>query len=133
MVSVVMLSVILLIVISLSAISPSVEKLSVISLSAIMMSVVVDYHYDECWYAECLYTEFHCAEYFMQSVLILGVMAPLQYLRLNFEKITIQNKYSKISRGKEIRAQCYKTLYCGKLLPFHGNTIILCYKAILPW
>ena len=23
--------------------------------------------------------------------------------------------------------------YCGKLPPFHGNTIILCYKAILPW
>jgi hypothetical protein len=30
-------------------------------------------------------------------------------------------------------AQCYKTLYRGKLPPFHGNTIILCYIAILPW
>ncbi len=29
--------------------------------------------------------------------------------------------------------QCYKTFYRGNLLPFHGNTIILCYKAILPW
>jgi hypothetical protein len=77
-------SVILLSVISLTAISLSVEKLSVILLSAIMMPVDVDYHYDECWYAECLYTQFHCAEYFMQSVLILGVVAPLQYLRLNF-------------------------------------------------
>ncbi len=26
-----------------------------------------------------------------------------------------------------------KTFYRGNLLPFHGNTIILCYKAILPW
>ena len=32
-----------------------------------------------------------------------------------------------------IWAQCNKTLYRSKLLPFHGNTIILCYKAILPW
>ncbi len=31
------------------------------------------------------------------------------------------------------RGQCYKTFYCSNLLPFHGNTIILCYKAILPW
>jgi len=29
--------------------------------------------------------------------------------------------------------QCYKTFYHGNLLPFHGNTIILCYKATLPW
>jgi hypothetical protein len=29
--------------------------------------------------------------------------------------------------------QCYKTFYSGNLLPFHGITIILCYKAILPW
>jgi hypothetical protein len=29
-------------------------------------------------------------------------------------------------------AQCYKTFYSGNLLPFHGHTIILCYKATLP-
>jgi hypothetical protein len=29
--------------------------------------------------------------------------------------------------------QCYKTFYRGNLPPFHGNTVILCYKAILPW
>jgi hypothetical protein len=28
--------------------------------------------------------------------------------------------------------QCYKNFYRGNLPPFHGNTIILCYKAILP-
>jgi hypothetical protein len=27
----------------------------------------------------------------------------------------------------------YKTVYRGNLPPFHGNTIILCYKAVLPW
>jgi hypothetical protein len=32
-----------------------------------------------------------------------------------------------------IRGQCYKTFYRGNLLPFHGNIIILCYKATLPW
>jgi hypothetical protein len=31
------------------------------------------------------------------------------------------------------RGQCYKTFYCGNLPPFHGNTIILCYKARLAW
>jgi hypothetical protein len=35
------------------------------------------------------------------------------------------------------RGQCYKTFYAGNLLPFHGNTDILCYKVILhqlsPW
>ncbi len=30
-------------------------------------------------------------------------------------------------------AQCYKTFYHGNLLPFHGHTVILCYKAKLPW
>ncbi len=29
------------------------------------------------------------------------------------------------------RAQCYETFYCGNLSPFHGHTIILCYKAKL--
>jgi hypothetical protein len=29
--------------------------------------------------------------------------------------------------------QCYKTCYRGNLLPFHGNTVNLYYKAILPW
>ncbi len=29
--------------------------------------------------------------------------------------------------------QSYKTFYHGNVLPFHGNAIILCYKAILPW
>ncbi len=28
--------------------------------------------------------------------------------------------------------QCYKTLYHGNLPPFHGNTVVLRYKAILP-
>jgi hypothetical protein len=32
-----------------------------------------------------------------------------------------------------IRCQCYKTFYRGNLPPFHGNSIILCYKHILPW
>jgi hypothetical protein len=27
----------------------------------------------------------------------------------------------------------YKTFYHGNLLPFHGHTVILCYKATLPW
>ncbi len=26
-----------------------------------------------------------------------------------------------------------RLFYRGNLLSFHGNTIILCYKAILPW
>ena len=30
-------------------------------------------------------------------------------------------------------AQCYKTFYRSNLPPFHGNSVILCYKAILPW
>jgi hypothetical protein len=30
-------------------------------------------------------------------------------------------------------AQCYKTFYSGNLPPSHGNTVILCYKALLPW
>jgi hypothetical protein len=34
---------------------------------------------------------------------------------------------------RNIWGQCYKTFYHGNLLPFHGNTIILCYQAILPW
>ncbi len=38
-----------------------------------------------------------------------------------------------VLRVNTCRAQCYKTFYHGNLLPFHGNTIILCYKAILPW
>ncbi len=29
-------------------------------------------------------------------------------------------------------SQCYKTFYHGNLPPFHGDTVILCYKAILP-
>jgi hypothetical protein len=33
----------------------------------------------------------------------------------------------------DTRGQCYKTFYRGNLPPFHGNTIILCYKAILLW
>ncbi len=28
---------------------------------------------------------------------------------------------------------CYKTFYRGNLPPFHSNTVILCYKAIIPW
>ncbi len=31
------------------------------------------------------------------------------------------------------RGQCYKTFYHGNLPPLHGNTVIQCYKAILPW
>jgi hypothetical protein len=31
------------------------------------------------------------------------------------------------------QGQCYKTFYRCNLLPFLGNTIILRYKAILPW
>ncbi len=37
------------------------------------------------------------------------------------------------SKQNQSRGQCYKTFCCGNLLSFHGNTIILCYKAILPW
>ncbi len=33
----------------------------------------------------------------------------------------------------QFRAQYYKTFYCCNLPPFHGHTIILCYKATLPW
>ncbi len=29
-------------------------------------------------------------------------------------------------------AQYHKTFYRGNLLPFHGNTVILCYKAVQP-
>ncbi len=32
----------------------------------------------------------------------------------------------------EIRDQCYKTFYHGNLLPFQGNTVILCYKTTIP-
>jgi hypothetical protein len=28
--------------------------------------------------------------------------------------------------------QCYKTFHHGNLPPFHGNSIILCYKDMLP-
>jgi hypothetical protein len=35
--------------------------------------------------------------------------------------------------SKETWGQGYKTFYRGNLPPFHGNTVILCYKAILPW
>jgi hypothetical protein len=30
------------------------------------------------------------------------------------------------------RGRCYNTFYGGNLLPFHGNTVIQCYKVILP-
>jgi hypothetical protein len=30
-------------------------------------------------------------------------------------------------------AQFYKTFCFGNLPPFHGHTVILCYKAALPW
>jgi hypothetical protein len=30
-------------------------------------------------------------------------------------------------------AQCYETFYRVNLLQFHGHTVILCYKAALPW
>ncbi len=33
----------------------------------------------------------------------------------------------------ELWTQCYKTFYRCNLPPFHGHTIILCYKATLPW
>ncbi len=29
------------------------------------------------------------------------------------------------------QGQCYKTFYHGNLLPFHGKTIILCYKSYI--
>jgi hypothetical protein len=29
-----------------------------------------------------------------------------------------------------VRAQCYKKFYCHNLLPFHGHTVILCYKTL---
>jgi hypothetical protein len=32
-----------------------------------------------------------------------------------------------------IRGKCFKAFCRSSLLPFQGNTIILCYKAILPW
>ncbi len=31
------------------------------------------------------------------------------------------------------QGQSFETFYSGKLPPFHGNNIILCYKAILSW
>jgi hypothetical protein len=36
-------------------------------------------------------------------------------------------------RAVEDCGQCYKTFYRGNLPPLHVNTIVLCYKAILPW
>jgi hypothetical protein len=33
----------------------------------------------------------------------------------------------------ETRCRCYNTFYCDNLLLFHGHTVILCYKATLPW
>jgi hypothetical protein len=27
----------------------------------------------------------------------------------------------------------FKTFYCSNLPLFHGNAVILCYKAVLPW
>jgi hypothetical protein len=37
------------------------------------------------------------------------------------------------SSALDLWAQCYKTVYRSNLPPFHGNTLILCYKAALPW
>ncbi len=52
--------------------------------------------------------------------------------RSSFFAATLWTKMKKLySIGT--RGQCYKTFYRGNLLPFHGNTIILCYKAILFW
>ncbi len=40
------------------------------------------------------------------------------------------NMIPKVLREMTIMAQCYKTFYCDNLPPFHGNAVILCYKAI---
>jgi hypothetical protein len=50
---------------------------------------------------------------------------------LCFKNLSVALLNNKLERWSW--AQCYKTLYRGLLPPFHGNTIILCYKAILPW
>ena len=47
----------------------------------------------------------------------------------NFNEEKMTNTFDEVTA----RAQCYKTFYHGNLLPFHGHTVILCYKAILPW
>jgi hypothetical protein len=42
-------------------------------------------------------------------------------------------EYQNLFLLRDIWGQCYKTFYRGNLLPFHGNTGILFYKATLPW
>jgi hypothetical protein len=45
-----------------------------------------------------------------------------------------KNKNKSFQNGRPpFRGQCYKTFYRGNLPPFHGHTVILCYKATLPW
>jgi len=53
-------------------------------------------------------------------------------VRINdFSGVVVEGKA--VADQNKIWAQCYKTLYRGNLLPFHGPTLILCYKATLPW
>jgi hypothetical protein len=40
---------------------------------------------------------------------------------------------TKFCANQELWGRCYKTFYGSNLPPFHGNTDILCYKAIVPW
>jgi hypothetical protein len=49
---------------------------------------------------------------------------------LNYEEVKVLSRHRQLSI---CQAQCHKTFYRGNLPPFHGNTIILCYKAALPW
>ncbi len=53
---------------------------------------------------------------------------------------TLANVAQKQTNSKSLAAQayqlnwgqCYKTFYHDNLRPFNGNTVVLCYKAILP-
>ncbi len=48
-------------------------------------------------------------------------------------KLIFSNNLPEIQVGPLTRRQCYKTFYGGNIPQFHGNTVILCYKATFPW
>jgi hypothetical protein len=57
-----------------------------------------------------------------------------KFKRVKLNKLGYSTWLFKFAQAEEQTwGQCYKTFYHDNLLPFHGNTIILCYKAILPW
>ncbi len=42
-----------------------------------------------------------------------------------------RNEVLKKFRVRLTKGQCYKTFYHSNLMPFHGHTVILCYKTLL--